>query len=261
MSWNIGIKIDNTEKVLGFLKENQCDILAFQEALEAKNDQAFAMYRSKNDIDDQLSGEYPYSAFAPIWGAEEITKDGATHRDFGGFVEQGSLILSKYQIRDYQNQFYYSNYDKPGFDATNFEKDDHARSIQNVVFDIGGKAMRVINVHGIWNEGKVGDDRTLKQCQFIVDKALEGDLPVIIVGDFNLLPSSESIELMNKHFRNLVVENGIKSTRPVFDDGRDNGGIVCDYIFVNDKISVGMFEVVENDISDHMPLILDFELA
>ena len=58
---------------------------------------------------------------------------------------------------------------------------------------------------------------------------------------------------------NLIARFNIKSTRPEFDDGLDKGNMVCDYIFVNDKVKVNNFYVINSNISDHLPLILDFE--
>lgn len=260
LCWNIGIKIDNTEEVIDFIKQDKFDILALQETLKARDEKAFKMYRSKNDIEDNFIKDFPFNAFAPVWGTVEITKNGIPDRNFGGFVEQGSLLLSKYEILEHYNQFYHLEYKEPGFDATFFKKDDHARSIQNVILKINDKKVQIINVHGIWNDGKLGDERTLNQCQFIIDKALANDYPTIIIGDFNLLPNSESIELMNKNFRNLIVENNIKFTRPHFDDGLDKGNIVCDYIFVNDTVKINDFKVLNNNISDHIPLVLDFDI-
>ena len=260
LCWNIGIKIDNTKKVLEFIKDNHFDILAFQEALKAHDEKTYPMFRTQNDTENTFKKEFPFTAFAPVWGAKAIIKNGLPARDFGGFVEQGCYTLSKYEILEHYNQFYYLDYKEPGFDATNFKRDDHARSIQNMTLDINGQKLQVINVHGTWNEDKLGNERTANQCNFIIEKALENDYPTIIVGDFNLLPNSKDIKLMNNHFRNLVVENNIRSTRPTFDDGLDKGDIVCDYIFVNDKIVVNDFQVIENDISDHMPLVLDFDI-
>ena len=85
-------------------------------------------------------------------------------------------------------------------------------------------------------------------------------IPTIIVGDFNLNPQSKSIEILNKKLTNLIEKYNIKSTRPTVKDGLDVGGRVDDYIFVNDKIKVNNFEVKQIDVSDHYPLILDFEL-
>lgn len=122
------------------------------------------------------------------------------------------------------------------------------------------KELLVINVHGIWTSSKLGDCRTIEQINRIVEEVQSKNLPTIIVGDFNLLPNSSSILLMNKYFKNLISEFSISSTRPIFDDGLDQGGIVCDYIFVNDKIKVTDFQVLSTNISDHYPFLLEFEI-
>lgn len=59
---------------------------------------------------------------------------------------------------------------------------------------------------------------------------------------------------------NLIDKYNIKSTRPPFDDGLDIGDSVCDYIFVNDKVKVNEFKVLNSNSSDHFPLLLDFEI-
>jgi len=87
------------------------------------------------------------------------------------------------------------------------------------------------------------------------------DTPTIIVGDFNLLPDTKSIAMLNNEFRNLISEYKISTTRPDFRDNRDVGNNVVDYIFVNEKIKVNNFEVPNINISDHFPLILDFEIG
>ena len=59
---------------------------------------------------------------------------------------------------------------------------------------------------------------------------------------------------------NLIDEYNIKTTRPTFNDGLDKGDLVCDYIFVNNKIKVNDFKVLDNNVSDHLPLLLDFDI-
>ena len=66
--------------------------------------------------------------------------------------------------------------------------------------------------------------------------------------------------MLNEEFKNLINEYKIISTRPNFNDGRDYGNNVVDYIFVNDKIKVNDFKVIKTDISDHYPLMLNFEI-
>ena len=256
LNLNICIKIDNTKRVIDFIKKEQADICALQEVMNAVDDSCYDMYKSKNDI--EKLADYKYNCFAPIYIASGITKNNEVTRDFGGKAEQGSLIISKYKIKEHYNQFYYNDY-KYEFDATEFREKDWCRSIQNAIIEVDGKEIQIINVHGIWNKDKVGDERTIMQSQFILSK-IRYDIPAIITGDFNLLPTTESIKILNNKLINLIDKYNIKSTRPDFDDGLDKGNYVCDYIFVNDKVKVNDLKVINSNISDHTPLLLDFEI-
>lgn len=72
------------------------------------------------------------------------------------------------------------------------------------VRDQDGRLVHLINHHGYHVPGhKKGNDFTLKACQQIVEYATKLEGPVIITGDFNLEPDSESIEVINAHFRNF----------------------------------------------------------
>ena len=253
---NIGIKLDNNKQVLEFIKDQNADICTFQEAMNGIDSSCYENFKSKNKIVEVEN--YHYNAFAPLFVASGITKNNVVVRDFGGKAEQGSLIISKYSIKEHYNQFYYNDY-KYNYDATHFKEKDWCRSIQNTILEIKGKEIQIINVHGIWNKDKLGDDRTINQSKFILEK-IRKDIPVIVVGDFNLLPNTESIKILNNELVNLIDKYNIESTRPNFDDGLDKGNIVCDYVFVNDKVKVNDFKVIESNVSDHLPLILDFDI-
>lgn len=258
-SLNISIKVDNTKEVINFLDEQKSDIIALQESLRHFNDSVFEKNKTAHDIEKAFEQTHPYSFFAPIWVSKNITKGDEVYLDFGGLVEQGTQIISKFPIKFASNNFYYNDYFY-GFDATEFKTKDWSRSIQLTILNIEGKPLKIINVHGIWNETRMGDKRTMHQCQFILDEALKDDMPTIIAGDFNLLPESESIGILNEKLRNLITEYKVTKTRPEFDDGLDTGGVVVDYIFVNDKVKVNDFKMIETDISDHFPLVLDFDI-
>ncbi len=257
LNLNIGIKLDNTESVKALLTERNSDICALQECMNDMTDSCFPMYQSKNDLTKLKA--YPYHAFAPLYSAEGIVKDGKVTCDFGGKAEQGSLILSKHNIKDHANQFYYNEY-RYEYDETEFSEKDWCRSIQNAILDIDGEPLQIINVHGICSQRQVGDERTLEQSRFILSKVRQ-DIPCIVVGDFDLLPDTESIQLLNQQLRNLMEEYHISSTRPSFSENLDAESSVCDYIFVNDKVKVNNLEVIVNQVSDHFPLLLDFDMA
>ncbi len=260
LSLNVGIKLDNTKQILEFLKKNSYDIICMQEVLKAYDDNVFERYKTYNYILNEFQDLYKSSRFTPLWGASEIIKNGKTHKNFNGFVEQGNFLMSKYKIINSYSEFYHFDYTEKGYDATNFRRDDHARAIQRCIIDINNKKLQVINVHGIWNEDKKGNERTYKQCQFIINKAVLLNIPTIIIGDFNLKQNTKDIQLFNNEYINLIDIYNIKSTRPSFDDGLDTGDMVCDYIFATKDIKINNFEVLNDDFSDHLPLVLDFEI-
>jgi endonuclease/exonuclease/phosphatase family metal-dependent hydrolase len=259
ISLNVSIKIDNAQKVAEYLKSESPDIITLQEVMRPLSPAVFPMYRSKEAIDTALQLSHPQSFFGPLVVTEAIKKNGEIHRDFGGIIEQGNELLSAFPIVYAANEYYYKTYEY-FTDWMSFETEDHPRAVQIVELDINGKRLQVLNLHGIWTKDKEGDERTLKECEYILSVAKRKSIPTIIVGDFNLLPHTKSILLMEKDFRNLIKEYNITHTRPDFADGFEKGMNVVDYVFVSKDIQVNGFKVVDTDLSDHLPLVLDFDL-
>lgn len=245
LCWNICISMDNLPEVANLIKEGNYDIAALQEVLKPN--------------DDGLLNLYPHSAYAPLCATKEWHKHGKPYLDFGVLNQQGNLVLSKHEILDSSAEFYHLQYQEHDIIRhEDFEINDTGRPMQTAIIKCGNKKVQVINIHGLWTAHKNGDHRSIKQCEFIIEKAQSKNLPTIIAGDFNLLPNSESIQLMNKSFRNLIAENGIGSTMPSAHPERGTKAI--DFIFVNDAIKVNSFQVIDNGISDHTPLVLDFDI-
>ncbi len=141
-----------------------------------------------------------------------------------------------------------------------FHIEDHPRAIQVIKLDVNGKDLQIINLHGLHSKDKLDSERTFNQCKYVLEVAKRKKLPTIIVGDFNLFPETKSINLLDKEFKNLIREYNILSTRPNPINGTDKRNIVVDYVFVDDKIKVHNFEVINTNISGHLPLILDFDI-
>ena len=257
LNLNLGIKLDNNKDVVELIKKEQCDIVAFQEVMRKKDDLVYERYDSSNVIKSNTN--FKYSFFGPLWYATHHIKNNVIARDFGGTTEQGNEILSKFPIIKADNIFYYKKYSE-FVDTTNFRKEDHPRAFIDVILDIEGegRVVQIINIHGCWNKDKKDDARIFLQMEKILSY-IRYDIPSIVVGDFNLLPNTKSIEMMSKRMINLIEKYNIESTRPKFDDGLDEGNLVCDYIFVNNKVKVKNFRVIDTNISDHLPLILDFD--
>lgn len=261
ISFNIGIKIDNSKEVRSFIKEQDPDIVAFQEIVRDLDEAVFEMYKSKKHIEEIIGKQLPYSFFGPLFIAKHFTKNGKVYRDLGGFVEQGNEILSKYPIVEATNEFYYKHYSYDS-DRTNFTIEDHSRAVQIMELSVKNKRLQILNLHGLYSKDKKDSERTINQCKYILKAAKRKNIPTIIVGDFNLLPDTQSIKMISKRFRNVVTEYKTPSTLSEYDPATEHkqGKLVIDYIFVNDSIKVNHFEVIETTISDHLPLILDFDI-
>lgn len=258
---NVGIKINNSEKIAEYVKTTSPDIVAFQEVVRHLDESVFPLFRSLSDITAIIGGEYPHKFFGPLWASKGYTKNGKMHKDFGGLVEQGNAVWSKLPIVGASNEHFYGTYTL-AIDWTNWEKEDHGRAlIVSELTDANGKPFQVLNLHGIWTKDKLGDERTIKECEYVLNASLRKSIPTIITGDFNLFPETPSIQILNKHYRNLISEYKVTTTRPDFKDNIDVGLNVVDYVFVNEGIKVNTFEVPHSDISDHLPLVLDFELV
>lgn len=120
-----------------------------------------------------------------------------------------------------------------------------------------GSPYRIINVHGLWvpNIGKDDSPARIEQSAAIVDIVTASQSPVILCGDFNLNLDTKSVRILEQAgLRNLIREHGITSTRsslylksPKF----------ADYIFTSPELDVQSFEVLQDEVSDHLPLVID----
>jgi len=259
LSYNIAIRMDNSKQVAGFIKAQKLDFIAFQEVIRHLDESVFPLYQSKYQIEKIIGKDFPHKFFGPLWITDVTMRNGEVYKEFGGDIEQGNEILSKFPITYASNEFFHRHYEYSA-DRTDFYTEDHSRAVEVVEINVNGEKIQILNVHGLYSKDKKDTDRTIKQCKYILKAAKRKDLPTIIVGDFNLLPDTKSIGVLDKEFRNLIKEFKIKFTRPVVDHLKDTGKNVVDYIFVNDKIKVNDFKVIETEISDHYPLILDFEI-
>jgi endonuclease/exonuclease/phosphatase family metal-dependent hydrolase len=120
----------------------------------------------------------------------------------------------------------------------------------------------ICNVHAIAFPGdKLDAPERLEQSRKI-NKVVEREKNkgVIVCGDFNLMPETESIKMIGKNMQNLIEKYKIKNTRsrlsPYF--GKPDEQKFADYAFVSPDIKIKEFKVLEDQISDHLPLYINF---
>ena len=166
----------------------------------------------------------------------------------------GNAILSRKPFKNTASLYTYLE-KVNDFDFLEDTDYNAGRSLQHVTVDYDGQQLHILNHHGYHlNSHKNGDDETLRQCGLIADyiKGLEGS--VVLCGDFNLVPTSESLELINKVLVNHVKDKGIISTRTPLTHKTE----ACDFIFTSPNIEVKNFQVLDDIVSDHKALTIEF---
>ncbi len=110
------------------------------------------------------------------------------------------------------------------------------------------------------NQNKKGNAKSLAACKRIRQIALEASYPTIIAGDFNLLPDTDSMKGFEDGFMSLTDKYNISTTRPKGNELSSLKRNVVDYILLKGDFKINSFEVINSDISDHLPIILDFDI-
>lgn len=136
--------------------------------------------------------------------------------------------------------------------------------LQTIDFVIDGKQLAVANFHGMPFPGSKLDtaDRLL-QSETILNVYKQKTGEFMVLGDFNLLPETKSIGMLEENgLRSMISEFGIETTRSELNGwrGKEDEQKFADYVFVTKGIHVKNFEVPDINISDHLPMIMEFEL-
>src|SRR5690606_11916765 len=132
----------------------------------------------------------------------------------------------------------------------------------------GGGEFLAVNTHF----DHVGEEARTQSARLIVErvKAMQGDLPVIITGDFNAQPDSDAYRTMAEAFRDA---RDVSTTGHFGPDGtfgtftpRPQPARRIDYIFVNDRVEVLREATLAEHwdgrhASDHWPVFAEVRLA
>jgi endonuclease/exonuclease/phosphatase family metal-dependent hydrolase len=192
-----------------------------------------------------------------VYGKQEISKLLSSHAYYFAPQHQENyglmtLIKEEYPVAEFGEVFVHKH---KGFVPIG-DVGRHARNVQFVETVHNGKKLNILNFHGLWNgEGKRDSEDRILQSENIAGflKTLSGD--IVFCGDFNLLPDTQSIKIIeDAGMRNLVKEYEVTSTRSSFYSKPEK---FADYVFVSSGIEVAGFAVMQDQVSDHLPLCLE----
>lgn len=234
-----GGRLEN--QILDLVRAEDPDVLCLQEAIDLKGGQS-AMFVTVEEIQEAMGADYIFNS--PVFTLNYMSRK----------ANFGNTIISKFPITQSETIFTGRKY------IADFELLNHSpnmRNLQHAVLALPDKSeLHVLNHHGHHiNQHKNGDAETMRQCGLIAEEVKKLDGRVILTGDFNLAPHSESLVQINSILMNLSIKAGLSTTRTQLTHKKE----VCDYIFTGDKIKVKAFKALDEIVSDHKALVLSFE--
>ena len=132
----------------------------------------------------------------------------------------------------------------------------HSRNLQWLKLKIDKQIYHLMNVHGLWNGmGKTDTPERILQAQRIRSFMDTLPAPKIICGDFNLRPDTKSLMMLEQGMKNLIKIFKVASTRT---SAYTKNEKFADYILTSPDIIINKFSVLNDVVSDHAPLLLDF---
>ena len=255
ISVNIWVKLDNCSSVIAFLRSENADIICLQEVSSTPSWNQ-SKYNKKQYIDQELSLLYPFCYRWPLFSTSSL---GTSARDVWWVMEQGNYILSKLPILEWKNEFYHKEYSYIT-DWSDWRSSNHGRALTSAKIKTPHWDVFIANVHGCRTSDKLWTERTKKQIDFFINTCAKYE-QVILVWDFNLLPETEEIKLIDSLYTNAGKKYWITATRSDFNDWLDKWNQIVDYILISQKLKINTFTVPNLPISDHLPLIAEFDFS
>lgn len=132
------------------------------------------------------------------------------------------------------------------------------RNVQFVRAMVNGNPLTVCNFHGLWYQSSKGDnEHRIEQSRRIKEFLDPEPAETIVAGDFNLLPDTKSLAMLEEGMKNLIKDFSITDTRgPLYTKDLR----FADYTLVSPGVQVKHFDVPKVEVSDHLPMILEFDL-
>lgn len=248
------------DPLIEFIKKNKdtIDIFCFQEIVFGGPDQFFSQHNLRGQLFDRIKdilrdyNAYKTSTQNSYYGGDDyLLTDGA---------EIGQAIFVKKHIpTSGDNSFLVYSKDNNPFRKT--PRGNITGKCQYVNVEINKNKITIINIHGLWQSGKDDTPERLEQSKKILELIEDQGNPAVIVGDFNFRPETKSAFILSQKLKNLIFDYKITKTRSKFYyDMEKYKDYISDYAFISSEIDLKDFYILKDEVSDHFPLFLEFDL-
>ncbi|MBI2888797.1 MAG: endonuclease/exonuclease/phosphatase family protein [Candidatus Liptonbacteria bacterium] len=248
------------------------DIFCFQEVFRSKSSRI-----ESRGIRTHLYEEFGkvLADFQGFFAAEQDGYDFEGPVDFDISTGQATFIRKSIRVASTEEVFVYRARNTAGNNETIPANMLCTRITQ------GAKAFSVINLHGLAHPPKelaqlekiphfLGHrdtpDRLAQSEKILAFLKKERGLPtgqasaIILCGDFNLRPETQSFAMLEAGMRNLMREFHVERTRSrhSLHFGKEDFDPLVDYVLVSHDVEAHSLTAPDIDISDHLPLVLEF---
>ena len=243
------------EPLLEFVKTHakDTDIFCFQEMSSFASDvpPVYSIYRTDTMTDFTNALPEFRAYFDPF---QEINRSNEPNMDQGKF-SLGNAIFIRSDIKVNHNGHIFIHKHK---NAWTGDPEPLPRNLQHIHISNGNQDYTIANFHGlrIKDYGKGDHPGRLEQSKNIIEFLETVSGKKVLVGDMNLNPDTESMKILEQGMINLIKEHGITSTRSRF---YEKPGKFADYILVSLDVRVKKFTFMRDEVSDHLPLLLEFD--
>ncbi len=252
--------------LMGFIKmqAQSTNIFCFQEVLSNPKGEMFVSHGSRANLFDEMAKVLPdfTGFFIPV--QDNFDETTLVPQEVSAGL--ATFVRKKYTLQKIGDFFIYR--EKNSFVPTDYFT--LAQNLHYIQLLVDGVLVTVCNLHGTAMPGnKLDTPDRLAQSQKVLDFLQDESGEKIVVGDFNLMPHTKSVSMFEEcGLRNLVKDYKIGSTRgsllkqlhPEYGLSAEGWQEFADYTFVSAGVKVASFVVPDLPISDHLPMILDFEI-
>lgn len=244
--WNGGRLLD---QAVEFLQEQAAELMFLQEVYHGQDPLFEARFRTVS----LLQAAFPkyHAQFAPLY---------LDTRAQEGPIEEGQLILSRWPLSENQGIFFDIPFGEYNQD-THPDFSHFPAMVQVATAQIDGQPIKLLNVHGPVNyDGTADTDRRLRMRDVLLAE-IDTDQPVILAGDFNVRPETQTIRSLAQVLTPVFAEGGLTSSFNM--QRKTNPGFATaavDNIMVSEHFKIVSRECPNVDISDHLPLVSTLEL-
>ncbi len=246
--WNGGRLFDQATR---FLQKQQADIMILQEAYDGKSSEIEKRLRTTRLLKEFFPNHSHH--FAPAF---------LDTRPIEGNIENGQLIISRFPLnrtKVIHVDVPYGAYDHDSL--TDFT--DFPTVLQTAFIEVSGQKIKLLNIHGpVNNDGTADTQRRLKMKDVVLEE-IENQPSVILSGDFNVQPQTQTIAGIEEKLTNVFKNELTTTFNTEQKDLKKYPGFataVVDMMFISPHINVIEKSCPQVGVSDHLPLVVTLDV-